>query len=76
MISRSIVHTSASINDDVDALTLAIGPDAEPGNWMQIEPDQPFILVLRLYDTQVGSGVGVRDISLPRIETGRQRQGC
>lgn len=78
--SRAIVHApveeAGRAGDGVDALVIAVGPDPAPGNWIQTQSSARLILTLRLYDTQVGSGVGVRDISLPRIVGGRAREGC
>lgn len=78
--SRAIVHrtldTQADGEGELDGLTIAVGPEPAPGNWMRVGSDQPLTLILRLYDTQVGAGVGVREVSLPRIEKGRRTDGC
>ncbi|MEM1366021.1 MAG: DUF1214 domain-containing protein [Pseudomonadota bacterium] len=76
--SRAVVHThrDENSNADVDAIVIGVGPDPVSGNWMRVEGDRPMTLILRLYDTQVGSGVGVREVALPRILPGRARTGC
>ena len=52
-----------------NGFTIMVASAVKPGNWLPIMPGEPFVLVLRLYDTPVSaaaSALGAQD--LPRIE--------
>nr|WP_321457701.1 DUF1214 domain-containing protein [uncultured Cohaesibacter sp.] len=46
---------------------IDIGPDVMGGNWLRSEPDMPFHLILRLYETPHTRGGGYSEIKLPHI---------
>lgn len=50
---------------------IVLSSSARPGNWLPIAPG-PLALVLTLYDTTIGSGVGDDMVLLPDI----RREGC
>jgi hypothetical protein len=53
--------------------SIALGADPQPGNWIPVTGQGPFVLALRLYDTPVSASSSSTDASLlPRIE----RTGC
>jgi hypothetical protein len=66
--------TSAEVlrNRNAD-FTIALGPDPQPGNWVPVTGQGPFVLALRLYETPVSASSKSTDANLlPRIE----RLGC
>ncbi|WP_245257507.1 DUF1214 domain-containing protein [Methylocapsa acidiphila] len=47
---------------------IAVAREARPGNWLPIGDERKFILILRLYDTEIGAVATALDESkLPRI---------
>ena len=52
---------------------IAVAADVQPGNWLPIGRQGPFLLVLRLYDSPLGATAGAIDRSTaPRVS----RVGC
>jgi hypothetical protein len=47
---------------------ITVSPQVQPGNWLPVAPDEPFILVLRLFDTSMSaSTTQLRPEDMPRI---------
>ena len=46
---------------------IALGPKPAPGNWLAIEGEGAFRLVLRLYDTPITSSAGIGSPDMPTI---------
>lgn len=55
-----------------NSFAIAIGPDATPGNWLNVSGNGPMVFVLTLYDTPVAGNIGVEDVELPQV----LRTGC
>jgi hypothetical protein len=52
---------------------ITVAADVQPGNWLPIGRQGPFLLVLRLYDSPLGATAGAIDRSTaPRVS----RVGC
>ncbi len=50
------------------AFNIALAANARPDNWIPIKPDQPFVIVLRLYSPNINSIRDANEISFPGIE--------
>ena len=50
------------------AFNIALAANARPDNWIPIKPDQPFVIVLRLYSPDINSIRDANEISFPNIE--------
>lgn len=48
------------------SFAITVAAEAEPGNWLPVQPDNDLRLVLRLYDTPLTSS-GVGDAGMPSI---------
>nr|WP_210308406.1 DUF1214 domain-containing protein [Prosthecomicrobium pneumaticum] len=72
-VRRTSFHSREILREADGRFVIAIGPEAEPGNWLPVATGGSFRLLLRLYDTPVGSGSDVRDLVMPRIERGECR---
>lgn len=52
---------------------IILSATAQPGNWLPLEQGEGFVLVLRLYDTQLSASVhSIENDTVPAI----QREGC
>jgi hypothetical protein len=67
--------TSAEILRRSDGtFDINLSTQARAGNWLQIAPDRPFQLMLRLYDTSLSaSAFSITAPNMPRIERGHCR---
>ena len=65
--------TSAEILRQSDGgFEITISATARPGNWLQIPADQPFLLMLRLYDTSLSASANSIDAQImPKVTRGR-----
>jgi hypothetical protein len=65
--------TSAEIVRAADGtFDITVARQARPGNWLPLGDAQPFVLMLRLYDTLLDFGTAKLDASaMPRILKGR-----
>ena len=65
--------TSSEILRNLDGgFDITISPEVQPGNWLPVAPDEPFILALRLFDTSVSaSTTQIARADMPRITKGR-----
>jgi hypothetical protein len=61
--------TSAEIVRATDgSFEIAVSPEVQPGNWLPVASDEPFILVLRLFDTAMSaSTTQLGRADMPRI---------
>ncbi len=68
---RRGLSSSELVRDANGGFAIVVAPQARPGNWLPIEPGQPFNLMLRLYDTPVSASAGALDASvMPSIARG------
>lgn len=61
------LHSQALLRLPGDALSMSVGNQATPGNWLAVAGSGAMALVLTLYDTPVASQTGVADLELPQI---------
>ncbi len=47
---------------------IALAANARPDNWIPTKPDEPFVIVLRLYSPDINSIRDANEISFPGIE--------
>lgn len=66
LVSQSLLRA------DDNAVRIAIGPAAMPGNWLAVAGRGPFILALTLYDTSASSSSGGAELEMPSLAT----EGC
>ncbi|MBB5703720.1 hypothetical protein FHS76_003630 [Ochrobactrum daejeonense] len=57
---------------DDGSVTITIGPDAAPGNWLPVEGSGDFVLVMTLYDTPAASSSGLSDLVMPALVRGKE----
>ena len=48
--------------------SVEISASAQPNNWLAVTPNQPFRLVLTLFDTPTAGSSGLIDLSMPKLE--------
>lgn len=65
---RSAFTSTTVIRDLGGGVTIEVGSDARPGNWLPLSGEGPLTLTLRLYDTPVSVGAGhMARAALPSI---------
>lgn len=72
-VAHRYAFTSAEILRRSDnSFSIAVAPDARPGNWLPSERRRPFVLVLKLYDAIASaSPSGLAGTTTPAIKRGR-----
>ena len=53
--------------DPKGGFAITVASEAEPGDWLPAPPNAGFVLLLRLYDTPIGTGVSVTREQVPVI---------
>ena len=73
-VSERHGFTSSEILRDMSgAFEIRVAASAQPGNWLEVAPGQPFLLMLRLYDTALSANpFSVTASVMPAIA----REGC
>lgn len=61
------LHSREVLYGDDGSVTITIGPDAAPGNWLPVEGGGDFVLVMTLYDTPAASSSGLSDLVMPGL---------
>lgn len=61
------LHSREILYNEDGSVTIAVGPDASPDNWLAVEGSGPFVLVMTLYDTPAASSSGLADLIMPRL---------
>jgi len=69
---RTGFHSREVLRRPDGSFDIAIGSEAQPGNWLPIATEGNFRLLFRLYDTPIGAGSDVADLVMPAI----RRAGC
>ena len=65
---RLIFRSSEILRDSDGGFTLAVSASAHSGNWLPVGANEPFFLVLRLYDTPFSAAASAIDKdALPRV---------
>ncbi|MEJ5018745.1 DUF1214 domain-containing protein [Ochrobactrum vermis] len=75
---QEALHSREMLYDDDGSVTITIGPDAAPGNWLPVEGSGDFVLVMTLYDTPAASSSGLSDLVMPGLVriAGADRGAC
>jgi hypothetical protein len=66
------LHSHELEREDDGSAVISVSRRAQPGNWLAIEGEGPFRLVLTLYDTPIATSGAIAALTLPRII----REGC
>jgi hypothetical protein len=65
---RLVFRSSEILRDSDGGFTIAVSFSAHAGNWLPVGADEPFFLVLRLYDTPFSAAASAIDKdALPRV---------
>jgi hypothetical protein len=65
---RTVFRSGEILRDSEGGFAIAVSPEARPGNWLPIGANQPFYLVLRLYDSPFSATAAAIDKdALPHI---------
>lgn len=64
---HAALHSRNVIFDPQGHVTITVSPDASPGNWLPVEGNGPFVLVMSLYDTPASSASGLANLAMPKI---------
>ncbi|WP_273792616.1 DUF1214 domain-containing protein [Brucella anthropi] len=64
---QEALHSREVLYDDNGSVTITIGPDAAPGNWLPVQGNGDFVLVMTLYDTPAASSAGLSDLVMPSV---------
>ncbi len=71
---RSGFTSSELLRDTNGDFQIRIATSARPGNWLQVINGQPFVLMLRLYDTSLSANAfSVVEAAMPTIRKGACR---
>lgn len=62
------IYSGSLIRFPNSSFKIALGDFPQSGNWMPINGQGPFKLILRLYDTPIASDIGVSTPNMPSIE--------
>lgn len=66
------LHSRQILRAENGQFTIAVSPQAQPGNWLATTGSGRMVLVMTLYDTPVGSNSGLVDMTFPAVT----RVGC
>lgn len=61
------LHSNEVLRRADNAVSIAVGRDPTPGNWLPVAGTGPMSFVLTLYDSPAASSSGIADVALPRI---------
>ena len=65
-------HSREIVRRGDGSFEIAISADVQPGNWLPVARNDPFQIVLRLYDTPLTTGGTPAESTVPTVE----RLGC
>ncbi len=66
------LHSLAMLREPDNTVATLVSRNPSPGNWLAVEGQGQFALVLTLYDTAIASSARIADVELPSIA----RVGC
>ncbi len=61
------LHSREVLYEDNGSVSITVSPDASPGNWLPVEGQGKFVLVITLYDSPAGSSSGLSDLVMPSL---------
>lgn len=61
------IHSRAALRAPDGVISISISDRIAPANWLNVDHDGPFGLVLTLYDTTIATGTGLPDLTMPVI---------
>lgn len=67
------IHSARVARAEDGSTTLHVGPGISAGNWLEVQGEGNFELVLTIYDSSVFSGIGAFENTLPSITQERCR---
>ena len=68
---RDVITSSELLRDAESGWIITLNAQARPGNWLPLPPDDPFSLILHLYEPSILGGTAAIDREqLPHIERG------
>jgi len=70
--SRQNMHSNRLVRSNDGAAVIFVGSKLSPGNWLEIEGEGDFDLILTFYDASVFAGFSSSVAALPRIS----RESC
>lgn len=63
----SALHSYEVLRRADNSVSIAIGSQPAPGNWLAVAGRGPMVLHLTLYDTPIASSTGLTGVELPQI---------
>lgn len=66
------LHSFAMLREDDSTVTTTVSRRPAPGNWLALDGEGPFVLVLTLYDSAIASSARIAEVELPDV----LREGC
>lgn len=66
------LHSLAMLREADNTVATLVSSHPSPGNWLAVEGQGPFALVLTLYDTAIASSARIAEVELPGVT----RVGC
>ncbi|MBC2884728.1 DUF1214 domain-containing protein [Ochrobactrum sp. CM-21-5] len=73
---QTALHSRSLLYDDDGSISITIGPDASPKNWLPVQGSGNFVLVMTLYNTPAASSSGLSDLVMPRIIPTAGQEAC
>lgn len=67
---RTGYHSRSLLRDAAGNFVVEVAPSPQPGNWLPTTGGEGLLLVLRLYDTPLTTGLLPVDLALPEITRG------
>lgn len=61
------LHSREVLYNEDGSVSITIGPEASPDNWLAVGGSGAFVLVMTLYDTPAASSSGLVDLLMPRL---------
>jgi len=62
------LYSQDIIRDESGQMVIRVSSTAESGNWLAVEGDQEYGLLLTLYDSQVATTTGLAKLTMPTVQ--------